>query len=156
MKAEDLVPCETWIEALLAPHAIEVRERGLVLRRDFGDRPWMRRGSASEAALKRLFLFVFATVPDGCEIYLATLRSPAPVSALGTGMLALRWQVAGRENRGSGDGPIALRPVAGDATKHVDSRSARDLALAFSRADWDFELSRTADDRELWARVTFS
>ncbi len=156
MTDAELVPCETWIEALLAPHVIEVSERGLVLRRDFEDRIWMRRDSASEAALKRLFLFAFATVPDGCEIYLAATRNPAPVSALGSGILALRWQVTGREDRHADGEVVAIRPVPGDATRHVDSRSARDLALAFARADWEFELSMTADDRELWARVVFS
>ena len=156
MTDRELVPCEARLERLLAPHMIEVRKRRLVLRREFGDGLWMRHDSASEAALKRLFLFVFATVPDDCEIYLAATRRPVPVSALGSGILSFRWQVAGRESRAPGNRPTPIRPVPGDATKHVDSRAARDLAIAFSRADWEFELSTTADDRELRARVTFS
>ena len=143
-----------WIESLLEAHADEIRDRDLRVRVESDPRFQIEMNEKLEAALIGLLHFVFSTVPDGCEIFIASVRGLGPVESLGSGSLALRWQVTGPERSRLREKVTSLRPIAGSAQRHAGSGIAVDLKEAFDEAGWDFELLATADDRELRASAS--
>ena len=154
MPSEETKTSEPWLVDLLAAYAPEIRERSLILHSELDSRFQMRRDPLLETALERLFRFVFSTLPNDCEIYLASSPTIAPVAALDSGTLTLRWQVAGDARPSPGGGVIAIRPIVGGAAFHARSRAARELAQSFSDAGWTFDLEATNGDRELWLRAS--
>jgi hypothetical protein len=154
MPSEETTTSEPWLMDLLAPYAPEIRERSLILHSELDPRFQMRRDPLIETALERLFRFVFSTLPNDCEFYLASSPSIAPVAALDSGTLTLRWQVAGDARPSSGGDVVAIRPIGGGAAFHARSRAARELAQSFSDAGWTFDLEETNGDRELWLRAS--
>ncbi len=153
MSHEEFKASDTWLAEILAPHAGEVQERKLIVRTEFDPRFQMKYDAKLEAALKRLLRFVFATLPEGCEAYLAAARSAAAVSVLGSGELTCRWQVAGRPEGSRDREAIAIRPVAGGGAFHRQSKAALELERVFAEAAWSLRLEATNDDLELWARA---
>jgi hypothetical protein len=153
MPSEEIATSEPWLMDLLGPYAAEIRERSLMLHSELDSRFQMRRDPLLETALERLFRFVFSTLPNGCEIYLASSPTIAPVTALDSGTLTLRWQVAGEARPSPGGEVVAIRPIVGGAAFHARSRAARELAQSFSGAGWTFDLEATNGDRELWLRA---
>jgi hypothetical protein len=153
MSFEEMSPSESWLMELLGSYAAEIRERSLVVHSEFDSRFQMRRDPLLETALERLFRFVFSTLPNGCEIYLASLATIAPVAALDSGALTLRWQVAGDARPSARGEVISIRPIVGGAAFHARSRAAGELEESFSDAGWTFDLDATNRDRELWLRI---
>ena len=153
MSSDEIETSESWMLGLLAPYAIEIRDRGLVVHSELDSRFQLRRDMLLETALERLFRFVFSTIPNGCEIYLASSRAIVAVAPLESGTLTLRWQVAGEAGRSGPGEATAIRPIAGGAAFHVQSSSAVALRQAFSDAGWTFDLEATNGDRELWIRA---
>jgi hypothetical protein len=151
--SETIETSESWMLGLLAPYAIEIRDRGLIVHSELDSRFQLRRGPLLERALEHLFRFVFSTLPNGCEIYLASARAIAAVAPLESGTLTLRWQVAGAAGRLEAGEATAIRPIAGGAAFHAQSSSAVALRQAFSDAGWTFDLEATNGDRELWIRA---
>jgi len=154
MPFEEIETSESWILGLLIPYAAEIRERDLVVHSELDSRFQLRRDPLLETAIERLFRFVFATLPEGCEIYMAASRAIAAVAPLESGTLTLRWQVAGEAERSGPGEATAIRPIAGGASFHAQSSSAVALRQAFSDAGWTFDLEAMNGDRELWIRAT--
>ena len=142
------------IEELLGVHADEIRNRAIRLRCEFDRQFQISEDAALEAALVDLFRFVFSTVPDGCEVFLASARTLAPVATLESGSLTLRWQTTGDERGGLPGNVTSLRPIVGSAHAHVQSKAASALECAFEAAGWGFELLAVNDDREIWLHVS--
>jgi len=148
------VASDVWMRAVLEGHRTATSERGLLLHTEFDRRFQIRPSPELERGVDALVRFVLATVPDGCEIFVASTRDAVPVAPLGAGMLTFRWQVTGvTPPRGSGN-VRPLRPVSGAATKHIRSKAARRIVKIFGGLAAEFELSAIEGDRELWARVT--
>jgi hypothetical protein len=154
MSPDEYVTSESWLNELLHSYAVEVRARSLTVHTELDSELYLRRDGQGEAALERLFRFVFSAVPDGCEVYVASARNDSPVAALGSGALTLRWQVAGNPSRPIRGKVTAIRPIAGAAVSHVQSTAAKDLERAFHDAGWSLDLTATSGDRELWARAS--
>ena len=150
MSFEEIADFESWLAELLECYAVEIRERDLVVHSEFDSRFQMRRDRRLEKALEGLFRFVFSTLPNGCEIYLASSRTLASVARLESGTLTLRWQVAGDARRPVPGGVTTIRPIAGGAAFHAQSRAAAGLERAFRDAGWSFSVDATNGDRELW------
>jgi len=144
----------TWIEQLVEAHSDEILGREIRVQFELDPQFQIGKNSALEAALTGLLRFVFSTVPDGCEVFVASARRLAPVAALGSGSLTFRWQAAGDERCQAREKVTALRPIAGNAQVHVQSIAADQLLGAFEAAGWDFELIALAEDREMWARAS--
>jgi hypothetical protein len=149
MSFEEIADFKIWLAELLECHAVEIRERSLVVHSEFDSRFQMRRGRRLETALEGLFRFVFSTLPNGCEIYLASSRTLASIASLESGMLSLRWQVAGNARRPALAGVTTIRPIAGGAAFHAQSGAAVGLEQAFRDAGWSFSVDATNGDREL-------
>lgn len=144
------------IRALLEAHAAEVRARRLRIRTEL-DESWQREASAETIeAIRALLRLVFATIPDGCEIYVGSARSTSPVARLDAGLLTVRWQVAGEGDRPQPQETrvAALHPRPGRAWRHVDSPLARRVREAFARLGWRFELEVLMSGHELVARAS--
>jgi len=156
MSSEEFASSDAWLTELLIPHAAEIRERSLVVHSELDPHFRMRCEAGLEAALGCLFRLVFSTLPDGCEVYLASRRSIAAVSPLGSGMLTLRWQVAGEVRRMAPGKATAIHPIAGGAAFHEQSNSAAELERAFRGAGWTLEIEAMNGDRELWVRASTS
>ncbi len=143
-----------WIERLLNAYAREILDRSLRVQCEFDPRFQIAKDERLEAAVVGLFRFVLSSVPDGCEVYFASARSLAPVAALESGSLTLRWQVAGDEPGRRHDKVTALRPIVGSARTHVQSRAAIALRDDFGAAGWNLELFAMTEDEEMWACAT--
>jgi len=101
--------------------------------------------------------FAIGTVPDGCEIYLAANRDPAPVTRVGAGRVTLRWQVAGRkasDAEGAGDSIVRIHPIAADAETLLEVPAVRRIRAAFEAADCTFQIEATSSGRELIAQAS--
>jgi hypothetical protein len=144
---------DSWLTELLAPFAAEIRGRGLIVRCELDSGFQLARAPHLEAAFEGLFRFVFSTLPDGCEFYLASSRTTASVAPLGSGTLTLRWQVAGEARHSTPGGVRSIRPIAGGAVFHAGSSSALALEQAFDDADWTLDFEATNEDGELWVRA---
>ena len=144
------------IHVLLEAHAAEVRARRLRIRTEL-DESWQREANAETIeAVRALLRLVFATIPDGCEIYVGSTRSTSPVARLDAGLLTVRWQVVGEGARPQPEETrvAALHPRPGSAWRHVDSPLARRAREAFARLGWGFELEVLTSGRELVARAS--
>jgi hypothetical protein len=153
MGSDEFVSSRAWLSELFETHALEIRERQLIVLREFDARFLVAPSGALEAALRGLFDFAVATTPDHCEIYLATARTTRPVAELGSGSLTMRWQVVGERLRLVDAPTVALRPIPGDPADHVRSKRASALTRAFDDAGWRFELSVVSRKGELLARA---
>ncbi len=153
MSSEEFKTSETMLIELLSSYEVEIRERGLVVHSELDSHFPMRNDPLLDRACEHLLRFVFSTLPDGCEFYLAAVRANASVSRLGSGTLTLRWQVSGEARRPMPAEATAIRPIAGGAALHADSVAAVDLEQAFLAAGWTLELEPTQDDRELWVHA---
>jgi hypothetical protein len=140
----------TWIEELLSAHADDIFGRELRVQCEFDPLFPITKDERLEAALVGLFRFVFSTVPDGCEVFVASARRVAPVASVESGSLIIRWQAVGNERSRFREKVTALRPIVGDARTHAQSKLSADLKDAFEAAGWEFELSAMAEDREMW------
>jgi hypothetical protein len=147
------LPSSDWIEERIAAHAKEISAREIIVRVELDPRFQIVRNMPLEHAMTELFRFAFSTVPDRCELFVASTRTLASVSSLESGSLTLRWQAAGKKPLRSSESVAAIRPIVGDAQVHVKSRAARRLIGAFHEAGWDFELFGMNEDREIWARA---
>jgi hypothetical protein len=153
MPADELVSSQAWLSELLETHASEIRARGLVVARDLDARFLMAPTEALEAALRDLLDFAVSTTPDHCEVYVASARATAPVARLGSGLVTMRWQVAGDRLEPGDGGVVALRPLPGDPVDHLASERVKGIARAFAQAGWRFELNAPAPAGELLARA---
>ena len=153
MPSGEVVQGGIWLESWLAAREEEIRGRRLVVLREIDPALVLPSRPVLEAAIAALLDFALATVPDGCEIYLAAARRAAPVAPLGQARLTLRWQVAGGPDRPRRGGATALRPLPGGALEHAGSEAAGELRAAFAAAGWCLDLEPASDDRELWARA---
>jgi hypothetical protein len=151
MLPEEFEASDAWLANLLAPYRVEIDRRALVVRTEFDPRFQMRRDAGLEIALKRLIRFVFSTLPEGCEAYLASARSTAAVAPLGAGTITCRWQVAGRDQAPTRPGTVAIRPLVGGGAFHRESRTGHGLVRDFADAGWELRLEATEDDLEMWA-----
>ncbi len=148
------VPMDVWLAELLAPHRAEIRSRGLELRLEFDAGPAIEPTEALAEALRELFRLILATVPDGCEVYLAGSRPTAPVAPVGHGRLSARWQVAGLGAPEGADARVTrIHPRPGDAQRHARGSLAKRVRAAFARTDWSFELDVLGARCELLARA---
>jgi hypothetical protein len=150
MSLEQVANFESWLAGLLDPYAEEIRERSLIVRSELDSRFQLRRDRRLETALEGLFRFVFSTLPNGCEIYLAASLPIASVAPLESGTLSLRWQVAGDARQPVPGGVITIRPITGGAAFHARSKAAAELEQAFRDAGWSLDVDATNGDRELW------
>jgi hypothetical protein len=144
------------IRVLLEAHAAEVRARRLRIRTEL-DESWQRPATGETIeAIRALLRLVFATIPDGCEIYVGSSRSTSPVARLDTGLLTVRWQVVGEGARlQTEEARVApLRPRPGSAWHHVESPLARRAREAFARLGWCFDLEVLTSGHELVARAS--
>jgi len=128
--------------------------REIFIRRELDPRFQIQIDAALEAALARLLHFVFSTVPNGCEIFVASARNLASVADLGSGSVTLRWQAAGHDRSRETEKVTPLRPIAAGARAHVDSDAAARSRAAFEEAGWELELFAMSEDREIWARAS--
>ena len=142
-----------WLEELLEGHAAEIRSRALVLQLELDPGFMVEESDALGMAFRELFRLIFATVPDGCEIYLGSARSTAPVSKLGMGQVNARWQVAGRSEPGAELNLARLHPRSGDAAAHTQSALATRIVAEFAATQWDFALESLEGGREILARA---
>lgn len=147
------VRSDVWLGELLDRHGVEVERRGLQVRRELDADLPLRRTGAGDRALERLLRFAFATVPDDCEVFVASARPLSPVAALGEGDVTLRWQVVGPEAADPGETVAPIRPLPGGATAHARSAAAGELRAACAALGWPLELSPANRDREIWLRV---
>jgi len=144
------------IRVLLEAHEDEVRARRLRIRTEL-DESWQREATAETIeAIRALLRLVFATIPDGCEIYVGSARSTSPVTRLDAGLLTVRWQVVGEGARLQTEEPrvAPLHPRPGSAWHHVDSSLARRAREVFARLGWRFELEVLTSGHELVARAS--
>jgi hypothetical protein len=141
------------IEGMLQPHAAEMELRRLRVRRELDASCQAEMSPALEAAFRELLHFVFATVPDGCEVYLATARSTASISRLEAGGIVLRWQVAGSREPDPDPVVTPLHPRRGDAAEHARSARAMRMCAAFVDAGSGCVLEVVPPGGELLARV---
>lgn len=95
VSVDEFVPSDSWLIELLDRHDVGIRKRSLLVRRELDPEFLLKREKRLELALERLLHFVFSTVPEHCEVYLASARSTAPIAAIGSGSLTVRWQVSG-------------------------------------------------------------
>lgn len=153
MAVDEFVSSESWLIELLSPYTAEVRKRGLVVHHELDSQFHLRRDRLLATALEGLFRFVFSTLPDGCEIYLAAARRDSPVTSLGSGELTLRWQVAGTLPRPVRGNVSSIRPISGGAAFHSQSSAAAELEASFLAAGWSLDLAAADGDQELWARA---
>lgn len=143
------------IRTLLEAHAVEVRARRLRIRTEL-DESWQREATGETiGAIRALLRLVFATIPDGCEIYVGSARSTSPVARLDAGLLTVRWQVVGEGARPQTEETrvAPLHPRPGSAWHHMDSPLARRASEAFARLGWCFELEVLTSGQELVARL---
>ncbi len=153
MSSEEFVPSDVWLSELLERYEPETSARGVLVHAELDERFQMRRDSDSADAIDTLLRFAFSTIPDGCEIFLASVRSDSSVAALGCGTLTLRWQVTGNELPITRGNVRPLRPVTGGAMAHMRSNAARRVEAVFEGVGAELVLSAAEGDRELWARV---
>ncbi len=111
--ATDQPASRQWIEQRLTAHKAEIQARGIRVVCEFESPFQIVESAAVHAAGKRLFQFVFSTVPDGCEVFIAAARKIASVAALESGSLTLRWQTTGNEGRVDRGSVAPLRPIPG-------------------------------------------
>jgi hypothetical protein len=156
MSSEEFVPSDSWLADLLEPHATEIQARALLLHLEPDPRFHIERDPDVVAGFESLLRFVLSTIPDGCEIFVASARSDSAVAALGSGMVTLRWQVVGAELPGADDKITPIRPIPGAAEAHAGSPTAREIEATLGRAGARLDLSAAPGDRELWARVRLS
>ena len=142
-----------WLEELMDRHAAEIRSRALVLQMEFDPVFTLPLSEALGTAFRGLFRLILATVPDGCEIYLASARSTAPVSRLGAGQFNARWQVAGCADAGADAKLARLHPRSGSAAQHVGSALAARVLAGFAATPWEFALETLEGGREILARA---
>jgi len=142
-----------WLEELLERHTAEIRSRALMLQLELDPDFIVVQSDALGIAFRELFQLILATVPDGCEIYLGSARSTAPVSKLGAGQLNARWQVAGRSDPGADFELAQLHPRSGDAAQHAQSALAARVVAGFAATRWDFALETLEGGREILARA---
>ncbi len=149
----DFLALGPWLEELLECHAAEIRSRALVLQLELDCEFIVEQSDALGIAFRELFRLILATVPDGCEIYLGSARSTAPVSNLGAGQFNARWQLAGRPDSGADFKLARLHPRSGDAAQHAQSALAAPIVAGFAAARWDFALETLEGGREILARA---
>jgi hypothetical protein len=142
-----------WLEELLQRHAAEIRSRALVLQLELDPEFVIEPSDALGTAFRELLRLILATVPDGCEIYLGSARSTAPVSRLGAGHFNARWQVAGRPDPGADCELGRLHPRSGDAAEHAQSALAARIVARFAATRWNFALEILEGGREILARA---
>jgi hypothetical protein len=153
MSLEAIANSESWFAELFERYAMEIRERNLIVRCELDSRFQLRRDPRLESALEHLLRFVFSSLPDGCELYLASSLVIASVVPLESGTLTLRWQVEGDARRPPVGGVTPIRPIAGGAAFHAQSRVASELRRLFLDAGWALDIDATNGDRELWVRA---
>jgi hypothetical protein len=153
MPVDEFVSSDSWLIELLGSYTAEVRKRGLVVHHELDSQFHLRRDRLLVTALEGLFRFVFSTLPDGCEIYLASTHRNSPVATVGSGELTLRWQVAGTLPRPVRGNVTSIRPISGGAAFHAQSSAAAELEAAFLTAGWSLDLAAANGDQELWARA---
>lgn len=156
MTAEEFVTSDVWMRESFERYRSETSERGLLVHEELDSRLQMRPEADLGRAIDGLLRFVLSTIPDGCEIFVASTRSTSPVAPLGAGTLTFRWQVTGHEPPPSEGNVRPLRPIAGGAKAHMGSKAARRIEEAFEGSSADLEFSVAEGDRELWARVTLA
>ena len=153
MSSEEWVASSSWLAELLDWYAARIRERKLVVQLELDPSFQMMREPNLERALRELLEFVFATLPDGCDFYLASARSMASVTRLDSGTLTLRWQVVGETGRPTVGEVTPIRPIGGDASFHAQSDKAQGLQETFRIAGWTLDVEATSKDQELWVRA---
>jgi hypothetical protein len=156
MQTDELRAADHWIDELVEPHRDELGRRALSIHREVDDRWVLRIDANLERALRELIRLVLATVPDGCEVYLAAARTQAAVARVGAGQVTIRWQIAGRERSDrdrAAESPVPLHPVAADAGMILEGAAARATQAAFEAAGWEFQLDATPSGGELIARA---
>jgi len=163
------------VRRLLEAHAEETRARRLRVRTEL-DESWQREATDETIeAIRTLLRLVFATIPDGCEVYVGSARSTSAVARLEAGLLTVRWQVmgevmgevagevpgavvgerSGEPAGGAREGRVAtLHPRPGNAWQHVRSSLARSAREAFARLGWCFELEVLTSGHEIVARAS--
>lgn len=154
MNPEDIVASEAWLRTILERHRPEAKDRELQVHMELDPRFQIRPSVDLANAVDGLLGFVLATIPDGCEIFVASTKNMAPVARLGSGTLTLRWQVTGFELPASEGNVRPIRPVAGGAASHLTSKPAQRVEALFEAVPAALEFSAADGDRELWARVT--
>ena len=143
---DDLISADRWLRGLLDLHLSEIETRGLHVHFD-GDE-----GIGVQEDPRFEIDFVFETVPDGCEIYLAASRHRGPVTRVGAIEITLRWQIErGGQQPGQKVVPIRRRPF--DSRSHLNSAAVKDLSAAFDSAHAVFRLDSIRRDEELIARA---
>jgi hypothetical protein len=153
LSSREYVASSSWLTELLDSYVARIQERKLSIQVELDPIFQMIREPNLERALRELFEFVFATLPDGCDFYLASARSIAPVTRLGSGAITLRWQVVGAIGRRTAGEVTPIRPIGGGASFHLQSDKARQLEEAFRTAGWTLDIDATSNDRELWVRA---
>lgn len=154
MTRAEIVASEAWLHEIFERHRSEASERDLQIHLELDPRFRVRPSIELARAVDELVGFVLATIPDGCELFVASTKTSAPVARLGSGTLTLRWQVAGAERPASEGNVRSIRPVAGGAASHLASRVAQRVGARFEGTPASLELFAAEGDRELWARVT--
>ena len=152
---DDLISGDRWLQGFLDRYDLEVSERSLSIHLDGEADFVLTRDARFDEALSRLIHFVFETVPDGCEIYLAAGRPPAPVSRVGAVEVTVRWQVAGRGGQ-IRDRVVPIHPVAADARTLANAATSKGIRAAFAAAQSVFSLDVVRTGRELIARASKS
>ncbi|MBJ20565.1 MAG: hypothetical protein GY910_02295 [bacterium] len=156
LQMDEVMAGDSWLAELFERHLAEIERRGLHVHREVEEGFRLVRDANLDRALWELFYLVFATVPDGCEVYLAAGRGRTPVAQLGVGQVTIRWQVAGRarpDSAGEPDRVVAIHPIAALAETLVDGAGAMSARAAFERAGWVFQLDAAPNGCELIARA---
>ncbi len=156
MQTDDVMAADGWLEELCEPHRAEIEQRLLTLHLDVDDRFVLARDAKLDRALRELLRLVFATVPDGCEVYLAADRCQAAVARVGIGQVTLRWQIAGPAEPppiGSEARVVPIHPIPADADGIVGGSAATATRAAFEAADWVLQLESVPNGRELIAHA---
>jgi hypothetical protein len=104
----------TFMQALLHRHRLEIEARSLEVRCEL-EAGLRCEPDAFEAPLQRILALLIASLPDGCEIYVAVCRSP-DVGIGRSARVLLRLQVAGRDDVRPGR-VQPLRPVPRDVSR---------------------------------------
>jgi hypothetical protein len=130
----------------------EIEERGLALRFEFDSDFVFERSEALDQALLELCRLILTTTPNGCEIYFGSARSTAPISRLGAGQWAARWQVVGDGAKPSG--MTRIRPRRGSAAYQLTTGQADRVRGLFEHTPWRFSLEAVVGEEGLVARAS--
>lgn len=156
MAGPSLVSAATLLAEIGSQVGTRLAERRQSLRVDADPALWLEVEDAARRLLVELVGVASQSAPPECELLLAAARGPARVTAVGTGEIVVRWQLALADapSREPHRVVVPLRPARRTAQAWIRSRESQRLLERFRRAGWQLALDAVGSEQEIRARAS--